>query len=206
MTTLLMVKGHPKTAEQSFSMKGFDKFLEVYRAIHPDDDVQIIDVFHDDVPEIDDDMMTGWAQLQSGIAFTDLSTAAQAKITRFNELTEQFMAADKIVLANPLWNLMIPTKVKAWIDTTVITGKTLKYAATGAVGLVSGKKLLHIQANGGIYEGNDPASRYVKDIFNFIGLTDFESVYVEGQAYAPQNADVILNDALVKIENIAKTF
>ncbi|MDB1656215.1 FMN-dependent NADH-azoreductase, partial [Enterococcus durans] len=44
------------------------------------------------------------------------------------------------------------------------------------------------------------------DIFNFIGLTDFESVYVEGQAYAPQNADVILNDALVKIENIAKTF
>lgn len=88
MTTLLMVKGHPKTAEQSFSMKGFDKFLEVYRATHPDDDVQIIDVFHDDVPEIDDDMMTGWAQLQSGIAFTDLSTAAQAKITRFNELTE----------------------------------------------------------------------------------------------------------------------
>ncbi|WP_316396773.1 NAD(P)H-dependent oxidoreductase, partial [Enterococcus faecium] len=39
------------------------------------------------------------------------------KIARFNELTDQFLAADKIVIANALWNLNIPTKLKAWFDT-----------------------------------------------------------------------------------------
>ncbi len=62
------------------------------------------------------------------------------KIARFNELTEQFLAADKIVIANALWNLNIPTKLKAWFDTVNVAGKTFRYTENGPEGLVTGKK------------------------------------------------------------------
>ena len=62
------------------------------------------------------------------------------KIARFNELTDQFLAADKIVIANALWNLNIPTKLKAWFDTVNVAGKTFRYTENGPEGLVTGKK------------------------------------------------------------------
>ena len=68
------------------------------------------------------------------------------------------------------------------------------------------KKVLHIQANGGVYGGNDFASVYLNGILNFIGIDDITSVYMEGHAYAPEQADQILADAVAKIETIAKTF
>lgn len=121
-------------------------------------------------------------------------------------MTDQFLAADKVVIANPLWNLQIPTRLKAWVDTINVAGKTFKYTAEGPVGLATGKKVLHIQANGGVYGGNDFASVYINGVLNFIGIDDVTSVYIEGQAYAPENAEQILADAVAKIETIAQTF
>lgn len=78
--------------------------------------------------------------MAAGTEFGDLSADQQAKVGRFGELTDQFLAADKIVIANPLWNLSMPTRLKAWIDTINVAGKTFKYTAEGPVGLAGGKK------------------------------------------------------------------
>lgn len=58
----------------------------------------------------------------------------------FNSYTEEFLQQDKIIIANPLWNLSIPTRLKAWIDCITVAGKTFKYTETGSVGIVKGKK------------------------------------------------------------------
>ena len=206
MSNVLLVKGHPLTSETFFSVTGLEAFKAAYQAANPNDTITVLDVFADNVPEIDADIASAFNTLAAGGEFGALSPEQQAKVGRFGELTDQFLAADKVVIANPLWNLQIPTRLKAWVDTINVAGKTFKYTAEGPVGLATGKKVLHIQANGGVYGGNDFASAYINGVLNFIGIDDVTSVYIEGQAYAPENAEQILADAVAKIETIAQTF
>jgi FMN-dependent NADH-azoreductase len=206
LSNTLIIKGHPLTSETSFSLKVLDQFLSTYKAENPSDTITILDVFADNVPEIDVDIASAFNAMATGIEFGNLSAEQQAKVARFGELTEQFLAADKVVIANPLWNLSMPTRLKAWIDTINVAGKTFKYTAEGPVGLAGGKKVLHIQANGGAYDGNDASSQYLNSILNFIGIDDITSVYIEGHAYEPERANDILNDALTKVTSIAKEF
>ncbi|MDR2834564.1 MAG: FMN-dependent NADH-azoreductase [Streptococcaceae bacterium] len=206
MSKVLVVKGHPLTAEGSFSLKGYDAFLESYKAANPSDEVEILDVFSEYIPEVDEHILSGWGVLMSGGEFDTLSAEQQKKIARFNALTEQFLAADKIVVVNPLWNLFIPASLKAWIDTIMVAGKTFRYTENGPVGMIEGKKLLHLQANGGVYNGQDPASQYVKTIFNFIGVTDVTQIAVEGQAYDPENAENLSNEFVAKVKEAAAKF
>ena len=41
-------------------------------------------------------------------------------------LTDEFLAADIIVIGAPMWNLSIPSSLKAWIDHIFRAGKTFK--------------------------------------------------------------------------------
>ena len=123
-----------------------------------------------------------------------------------NSLTEQFLAADKIVIANALWNLNIPTKLKAWFDTVNVAGKTFRYTENGPEGLVTGKKALHIQSNGGVYNGQDFASQYVKGILNFVGINQVDQLFIEGIDYDPDRADELMQNALDKAAALGKSF
>lgn len=206
MATLLAVKAHPLTNEASKSMKVLYAFLDSYKKSHPEDDIITLDLYHEDFPEIDHDIMTGWQALKAGKSMADLSEAQQRKITRFNASTEQFLAVDKLVIANGLWNLNIPTRLKAWFDTVNVAGKTFRYTETGPVPLTNGKKALHIQASGGAYAGQDFASQYVKGILNFVGVTDIQQVFIEGADHQPERTDEIIAESIAKAEEISLTF
>ena len=131
----------------------------------------------------------------------------QAKLTIFDKLGEQFLSCDKFVVANPLWNLSIPTRLKAWIDTVCVAGKTFRYTRYGrAEGLVHGKKGLHIQANGGLFDGRDPASEYLRTVFTFIGVTDYQELFAEGMDHEPDRAEEIMADVIARAEALARTF
>src|SRR5690606_7008056 len=157
MSKLLVVRAHPVIHKESRSMKVTDVFLESYKQHHPQDSVEEINVYNIQVPEIDSDLLNAWDELAQGTRFYALSASQQHKVTLFDSLTGGFLEHDKIVVANPLWNLSIPTRLKAWFDTITVAGKTFKYTEQGSVGSVEGKKVLHIQANGGVYSGADPA-------------------------------------------------
>ncbi len=206
MSTLLAVKAHPLTPEASKSMKVFYAFIEGYQKNHPDDEIQILDLFHDNFPEIDYDIMTGWNALAKGTDFTALTENQQSKISRFNASTEQFLQADKLVIANGLWNLNIPTRLKAWFDTINVAGKTFKYTETGPIPLTEGKKALHIQANGGVYNGQDFASQYVRSMLNFVGVTDVEQIFIEGADYAPERTEEIVATAVARAQELSVDF
>lgn len=166
----------------------------------------VLELYRDDIPEIDEELLSGWEALRAGAEFSTLSESQQQKIARFNELTDQFLAADKIVIANALWNLNIPTKLKAWFDTVNVAGKTFRYTENGPEGLVSGKKALHIQSNGGIYNGQDFASQYVKGILNFVGVDQVDQLFIEGIDYTPDRAEELMQSALDKAAAFGQTF
>lgn len=206
MASVLVVKGHPLTAQESRSVKALSAFLDSYKESHPDDEVTVLELYRDDIPEIDEELLSGWEALRVGAEFSTLSESQQHKIARFNELTDQFLTSDKIVIANALWNLNIPTKLKAWFDTVNVAGKTFRYTENGPEGLVSGKKALHIQSNGGVYNGQDFASQYVKGILNFVGIDQVDQLFIEGIDYAPDRAEELMQSALDKATEFGKTF
>lgn len=60
-----------------------------------------------------------------------LTPSELEKSERMDELTDQFMAADKVVCSAPFWNLSFPPMLKAYMDTICIVGKTFHYTAEG---------------------------------------------------------------------------
>ncbi len=201
MSKLLVVKGHPLTADYSLSLKGLDAFVKAYKAAHPEDEIEELDVFSADIPTLNTELVSAMFAGENA----ELTASQKDKLARFAGFTEQFLSADKVVIANPMYNLMIPAELKSWVDTVNVAGKTFKYTAEGPVGLANGKKVLHLQANGGVYGAQDPATIYMSAIFNFIG-SDFRQIAVEGHAYDPEKTEELLSEFINKVELEAQTF
>ena len=108
MAKLLYITANPKQVEGSFGLTVGKAFLEVYREENPHDEIVELNLFQMTIPEIDSDVLSGWDKLRQGTPFESLNLAEQDKITRINELTEQFMGADKYVFVTPMWNLSFP--------------------------------------------------------------------------------------------------
>ncbi|RAK17194.1 FMN-dependent NADH-azoreductase [Anoxybacillus vitaminiphilus] len=211
MAKLLYITANPKPEDQSFSLSVGRAFLNAYKQQNPQDEIVELDLYQTDIPYIDTDVFNGWGKLQQGHAFDQLSADEKAKVSRINQLTDQFIEADKYVFVTPMWNFSFPPKMKAYIDTICIAGKTFKYTENGSVGLLTGKKALHIQARGGIYSEApmnemEFGDRYLKAVLGFIGITDVQSIIVEGMAQFPNEAEGIKEKAIKQAQEVAKNF
>ncbi|STC69886.1 FMN-dependent NADH-azoreductase [Corynebacterium pilosum] len=201
---VLIVRAHPLESNKSRSMTMADTFRDAFKETHPDARVEELRLYEVAIPEIDMDLLSGWEALAGGEHFAHLTQQQQAKLTLYDNYTDQFLNADLVVVANPLWNLSIPTRLKAWVDTICRSGVTFRYTDTGAAeGLVQGKKLVHLQASGGHFGGNDPAAQYIKQIGAFLGC-EVSSVIAEGLDHEPHRADEIMNDTLERVRDLAK--
>ncbi|QOQ38260.1 FMN-dependent NADH-azoreductase [Trueperella pecoris] len=200
---ILVVRAHPLDATISRSMQLADAFLDAFTDSHPDADIQDLRLYDVAVPEIDVDLLTGWRALRGGTAFSQLSESQQNKITLFNTHTQNFLDADVVVIANPLWNLSIPTRLKAWIDTVVVAGKTFRYSKTGQPeGLAHGKRVVHLQSSGGHFNAQDPASQYIDTILGFLGCK-VTTLTAEGMDHEPDRAEEIMADAVERARQLA---
>lgn len=211
MAKVLFVTANPKPVNQSVSLTVAQEFLQAYRQAAPEDEVQEIDLYKIYLPQIDTDVFSGWGKLQQGQGYDGLSVEEKRKIGRISELTEQFVSADKYVFVTPLWNLSMPPVMKAYIDTICIAGKTFKYTADGPVGLMSGKKAVHIQARGGVYSQGaaqdlEFGDRYLRALLGFLGIGPLETVFAEGMDYVPDQAAEIKRRAVDRAREVARQF
>jgi FMN-dependent NADH-azoreductase len=103
-------------------------------------------------------------------------------------LIDELQAADTVVIGTPMYNFVIPSSLKAWIDQIVRTGKTFGYGASGRRGLLGKKRVIVVTSRGGAYEKRTPGEEldfqkpYLRHIFGFIGLTDVTFIHTENQA------------------------
>lgn len=163
---------------QSYSIAVGKAFIDAYKQVNPNDEIVNLDLYKENIPQIDVDVFNGWGKLRSGQSFEELSSDEKAKVGRLSELCDQFIAADKYVFVTPLWNFSFPPVLKAYIDAVSVAGKTFKYTEQGPVGLLTDKKALHIQARGGIYSEGPAAQmemghRYLNIIMKFYGVPSF---------------------------------
>jgi FMN-dependent NADH-azoreductase len=105
------------------------------------------------------------------------------------ELIVELKSADVLVIGAPQYNFTIPSGLKAWIDRIAVVGKTFRYTEKGPEGLVTGKKAVIVATSGGTY-ADSPVDQmhvgYVKQVLNFIGITDIEVVRAHGLAIGAQ--------------------
>ncbi|MFD2670456.1 FMN-dependent NADH-azoreductase [Marinicrinis sediminis] len=211
MAKVLYITAHPHDDKMSYSMAAGNAFIEAYKEAHAADEVVHIDLYKENIPQIDVDVFSGWGKLQSGKGFEELSDEEKAKVSRLTELVDQFVEADKYVFVTPMWNFSFPPVMKAYIDSISVAGKSFQYTEQGPVGLLTSKKAYHIQASGGIYSEGPAADmemghRYLKVVMQFFGVPSFDGLFVEGMAVKPDQAEEIKQQAIEKAKEAAKQF
>jgi len=205
---ILFITANPKTTEESTSLSLGQEFLKAYKEAKPEDEVIVIDLYDADIPEIDYELMDVIGKLKMGKPLGTMIEQTRKRFERYNQLTDQFVNADKYIFVTPMWNLGLPPRVKTYIDTIFVVGKTFKYTAKGPEGLLKTKKCLHLHASGG-FHSKDPMNHsdsFLRDVFKFMGVDDFRSLIVEGHAAVPDRAQTIIKEAYAKIPSLVKWF
>lgn len=133
-------------------------------------------------------------------------TPEQARVAaESDELIDELRRADVIVLGLPMYNLGVPSMLKAYFDHVARAGVTFRYTATGPEGLLTGKKAYVFATRGGRYAGtpSDLQTGYLRLFLGFVGIRDVEFIYAEGLAMGPEQREAGLSTAAERIEQLA---
>ncbi|ACT03564.1 FMN-dependent NADH-azoreductase [Paenibacillus sp. JDR-2] len=207
MSTVLFVKANDR-GDIAVSVKLYDAFLASYKANHPQDTVIELDLFKEELPYLNANLINGGFKAAQGL---ELTPEEQTAVSIADKYLDQFIAADKVVFGFPLWNFTIPAVLHTYIDYLNRAGKTFKYTAEGPVGLQGDKKVALLNARGGVYsEGPFAAAEmslnYVKNIMGFFGVRNFETVIVEGHNQFSDRAESIIAEGVATAEKVAASF
>ncbi len=135
------------------------------------------------------------------------SAEQQALAAHSDELLAELRAHDVLVLAVPLYNLGIPSQLKAWFDRVLRAGQTFRYTENGPQGLIDGKRAIILAARGGQYAGTDLDSQtpHLKSMLGLMGISDVEIVFAEGLNMGEAQRDAALKEAFQAIDQLVET-
>lgn len=143
------------------------------------------------------------------LAPEDRSAAQAEAIAVSDAAVDELLAADTIVISTGFINFGVSSIVKSWIDHVARAGRTFRYGENGPVGLATGKKAYLVIASGGIYSSGpaatlDFAEPYLRSVLGFLGITDVETIRIEGVAYGPEAAEKAVSAAEEKARELAR--
>jgi len=186
--------------DDSASTKIAQSLVEQMLENNPGGEVTRIDVAEDALPHLDGEEFKSWT------IPAEQRNAKQADLAaRSDRLIEQLLSHDTLVLAVPMYNLGIPSTLKAWIDRVARAGKTFSYTANGPVGLVEGMQAYVVFARGGIYRNTpmDTQTGYLKSVLGLMGIGVAETIYAEGLNMGGEQREKSLGKALDRVRTLA---
>jgi len=200
MCKVLYIKANAKPEGRSRTFRISDNFVEHYKERNPTHEVITLDLYKENIGFLTEE--------STNLHKLNPEEGRNHPILKY---AYQFAEADKHIIAAPLWNLSIPAILRAYIDYICVTGITFKYSSQGPVGLCQGKKAVHIVTRGGEYsEGpfveHEMGDKYLRAIFNFVGITDFATISADKLDVTGEGADVIVGNAIKKAQEKAKIF
>ncbi|WP_343625590.1 FMN-dependent NADH-azoreductase [Flavobacterium lindanitolerans] len=184
--------------KESMSFQLGNAIVEKIKTQHPEIDTVIRNLTKDEIPHLNELHFNSFMTLAQ-----NLSAELKDAISYSNDALEELLPADILVIDVPMYNLSIPSSLKAWIDHIVRVGITFRYSENGAEGLLKDKKVFLAIASGGIFsEGPlkefDLTEKYMRNVLGFLGITDITVFRVEGSAI-PQFKDEALPKALQSV-------
>lgn len=201
---LLAILANPK--QGSHTRRLLDAFLAAYRRHHPADSVTELDLYRTQLPAVDGIALQAWSK-----PARDLSPLEHSRLAEISIFTDQFIAADKVVFAAPMWNLQFPPLLTAYLATIMVAGKTFAYKENGVCGLIPDKPVLLLHVRGGIYSAGplqpfDHAVPFLRDVCAMVGVRNFRTLLCEGAEMQPDQASQILDLSLRQAAQWAEHF
>jgi FMN-dependent NADH-azoreductase len=195
MTQILFLTSSPRGGA-SYSNRVAARVLEELRRAHPASGVTVRDLAKNPVPHIDQDFITGIF-----VPADRLNAEQHERLAVSDLLIDELLAADIVVIAAGIINFGIPSTLKAWIDHVTRAGRTFQYGESGPRGLVTGKRVILVEAKGGIYSDGprqelDHVTPYLLQLLAFLGMTDVKVIGIEGTALGPEAAEKAIETAL----------
>ncbi len=182
---ILHIDASARGTEVSHSRRLSADIVARLKQVHPDATVMRRDVAADLLPHVDFTIRTAWSP-------EGQADPAQAETGRRSRaLVEELKSAGVIVLGTPMYNFSVPSTLKAWIDHVAISGQTFSYSEAGPKGLLEGKTVHLALSSDGVYSSGPAAGMnfletYLRAVLGFIGLTDVNTVWAEGNARGPE--------------------
>jgi FMN-dependent NADH-azoreductase len=210
MSKLLYIQASPRI-QRSHSIAVADAFIEAYEQKNPDDEITTLNVFDDSLPAFDGLAVQAKYTILHGKPHSKVELDVWKEVER---VIEQFTSADKYLLAVPMWNFSIPYRLKQYIDLLIQPGYTFTFSEEkGYEGLIVNRPLCTVYARGGQYqpgtdaEAFDLQTKYIEQIFRFIGFEDIRSVVIEPTLQAgPDVAATRRNAAIEQVRKLALDF
>jgi FMN-dependent NADH-azoreductase len=208
MARLLYIEASPRK-QRSHSIAVAKAFLASYRAAHPDDFVDELDLWREELPRFDGDMLNAKYALMRGAS---PSAAERADWQRVETVFKRFDDADKYLFGVPMWNFGLPYVLKHYID--VITQPGLAWSfdpARGYSGLVKGRVAV-VYSSGGAYHAGSGAEAFdlqkpaFENWLGFIGLTDVSRITVAGTLGDPASVTAAEAEATAEAQRVAASF
>ena len=156
-----------------------DQFVARWQAAHADGQVIRHDLVNEEVPHLDAARFTAFLTKPE-----ERTEAQQAVVAYSDRLINELRATDTLVIGLPLYNLGVPSQLKAYFDHIARAGETFRYTTEGVEGLLKGTKAYIFAARGGQYAGTplDTQTGFIRNLLWLIGITDVEFIYAEGLA------------------------
>lgn len=178
------------------------RLIEKLRSRHHDLHETVLDLAQQPLPHLDD------FTIRAFFTPPEARDEAQRDAIRTSEqLVDQLLACDTLVISSPMWNLGLPSVLKAWFDHITRAGRTFAFTPEGTkVGLVSGKKVYCVMASGSVFAHgpfmqDDQFTPYVRAALAYIGISDVQFIRVDG-THDPLSRARALPEALETIERL----
>jgi len=220
MTTRALVITSSILAENGQSIALANRFIEQASARN-DVNVTQRDVVKTSLAHLDISELGAWQ-----VAAAERSAEQQALAARSDELLAELRANDVLVIAVPMYNLGIPSQLKAWFDRVLRAGETFRYTENGPQGLVEGKRAIILAARGGqcpqgLVEGKraiilaarggqyagtefDSQTPHLKAMLGLMGIKEVDVVYAEGLNLGEQQREAAIKEAFQAIDQLVE--
>ena len=209
MTRLLYVEASPRK-RRSHSIAIAQSFLDAYRKTHPDAEIDFIDLWREELPCFDGDVIDAKYAILAKQPHTPEQRDAWRAVER---VVARFAAADRIVLSVPMWNFNVPYVFKHYVD--IVTQPTLTFSfspETGYRGLLRDKRALVVYASSGDYLPGTTNPRpdcqkpFVEAWLRFVGIDDIATIAVQPTIGDPALLAASTAAANARAVELAKAF
>jgi FMN-dependent NADH-azoreductase len=131
-----------------------------------------------------------------------LAAPLEGSLDLSEAVIQEVEAADAIVIGTPLYNLTIPSTLKAWIDHVLRAGRTFKSTPAGKMGMLEDRPVYIGIASGGTFTGEragqpDFLMPYLSAVLGSIGLKSVQFLPLQATAFLDQDQAAVAREKLL---------
>lgn len=166
-------------------------------------DASVLNLYNEDIPELTAETLSLYGSVYD--EKSSLSKREQQILARRAELIEQFKAADRLIIAMPMHNFTVTSRLKDYLDNIIMGGQTFQFSENGPQGLMGGHKALLVQSSGSVYSTGplapwEQSYPFLRTVFGMLGFDSTDIVRAEGTTNPGIGPDAAVERACAELE------